>query len=339
MNITMQDMQAICNTQSIDWEKFRDKTILVTGGTGLIGTTIVNSLAYAKRIRNLDLRIICPVRNIEKAKERLDNDIHLISWSIEKKIELDENIDYIIHAANPTASAFFVEKPVETIQIAVNSTINLLELAREKHVEGFVYLSSMEIYGYPEKGHVVKENEVAGFDTSVTRNCYPVSKQVCEMLCKSYQSEYGVPTKMVRLTQTFGPGVEYNDSRVFAEFMRCIVEKKDIVLHTTGRTERCYLYTADAATAILTVLTKGEPGQAYTAANPDTYCSISEMAKMVSEKLSDGNIPVRIEMDSINRGYASELYMKLDTTKIETLGWKAKTDLAEMYQRMIEGLS
>jgi nucleoside-diphosphate-sugar epimerase len=79
-----------------------------------------------------------------------------------------------------------------------------------------------------------------------------------------------VPAVILRATQTFGPGVKYEDGRVFAEFMRCAVEKRNIVLKSDGSTERCYLYTADAVSAILVALLKGEPGQAYTVANKDT---------------------------------------------------------------------
>ena len=330
------DFEDICNTESVNWDRLRNKTILVTGGTGLIGTTLVNGLAYTNRKKNLGIKIICIVRNERKAKERLDKDAYIYTGSIDKRITINETIDYIIHGANPTSSVFFVQNPVETIQIAVNSTINLLDLAREKKVKGFIFLSSMEVYGYPQKGHIVKENEVAGFDTTIIRNSYPQSKQICEMLCKAYQSEYDVPAMVLRLTQTFGPGVEYDDKRVFAEFMRCVIEKKDIVLHTTGETERCYLYTSDAVTAILTVLTRGEAGQAYTVANSRTYCSILEMANMVARDVANDKIQVKIEIDKNDYGYMSEVHMMLDTKKIEELGWHAKIGLEDMYRKMIE---
>lgn len=75
-----------------------------------------------------------------------------------------------------------------------------------------------------------------------------------ECICKAYSVQYRLPINIVRLTQTFGPGVEYNDGRVFAEFARCLVEHRDIILHTKGETKRNYLYTADAVRAILIVL-------------------------------------------------------------------------------------
>ena len=116
------------------------------------------------------------------------------------------------------------------------------------------------------------------------RSSYPESKRLCESLCSAYASEYGVPAKVVRLTQTFGVGVSYNDGRVFAEFARCAIEGRDIVLKTKGQTKRNYIDIDDAVNAIFTVLLKGVAGEAYNVANEDTYCSIYEMANMVAEK-------------------------------------------------------
>ena len=333
----MEDAEFIACLESIEWNKFKEKIFLITGSTGMIGRTIVNALIVANCKQHLNLKLICIVRDLAKAQKRLPKSDAIIfkSDSIEEKIKLEENIDFIVHAANPTSSSFFVNNPVETIKVGIKGTMNL---SVEKCIKGFVFLSSMEVYGYPDKGHRVTEKEVAGFDTSVVRNCYPISKQICESLCKAYQSEYGVPTKILRLTQTFGPGVEFGDNRVFAEFMRCVIKKKNIILRTSGSTERCYLYTADAVSAILIVLTKGKPGESYTVANPDTYCSILDMAKLVAQDITNNDIKVHVTMDEIERGYANELHMLLDTTKLEALGWKASIGLKEMFERMIEGV-
>ena len=163
---------------------------------------------------------------------------------------------------------------------------------------------------------------------------------MCENLCASYASEFGVPTKMIRLTQTFGTGVSYNDGRVFAEFARCVIEKRDIILKTKGETKRSYLYTADAVTAILSVLLHGEKGVAYNAANEETYCSIYEMACMAA-KLCDVPLQVVIaESDNVRAlGYAPTLHMNLSTEKLAQLGWKPRYDLSQMYLRMIRTMT
>lgn len=322
-SILREDLERICSVEYIPWDMFRNKMVLVTGATGLIGYTLVNALVYANRGKKLRLKITALVRDEKLAKERfveVRNDVKWLVGSVEDMPPVGGPVDYIIHGASQTASRAFVQRPVETIQTALKGAWNLLELAKEKRSSGFAYLSSMEVYGRPEKGHKVTENEIGGLSPLDVRNSYPISKQQCESLCCAYAAEYGVPAVIVRLTQTFGPGVHYNDGRIFAEFSCCVREKRDIVLKTKGETERSYLYTADAATAILTVLLKGQPGTAYNAANEETYCSIAEMARRMAAM---GGIQVKFDLqDEKKNGYPPPLYMDLDTSRLRTLGWK-----------------
>lgn len=319
-----QDYKDIVAVDYIPWDQLRNKRILITGATGLIGTNLINALLYANKVCGLNVTILALVRDMERAQEKIlsakTDSLCFVVGSVEKLPVIDGHINYIIHGASQTISKEFVDHAVETIQTAVLGTMNLLELAKEKKVEGFVYLSSMEMYGYPEKGHVVWENEAGAMSPLDLRNSYPISKQMCESLCCAYVGEYGVPAKIARLTQTFGPGVNYNDTRIFAYFARCMVEKKNIVLKTRGETERCYLYTADAVTAILSILLKGSNGEAYNCANEETYCSISEMAEMVAK---EAGIAVEYQIeDEEKNGFPQTLYMHLDTRKLKSLGWR-----------------
>lgn len=330
------DINYIHASEFIDFNKFINKTIIITGATGLIGFTLTKALLkYSKEIK-----IIAPVRNIEKAKKMYDglagdNLVFIIS-DITQKIVTDENIDYIVHGASQTSSKAFVNEPVETIATAINGTVNMLELAKEKKVKSFVYLSSMEVYGAPETDEKITEGHSTNLDTMSVRTSYPESKRMCESICTAYSKEYNVPAKVLRLTQTFGPGVSYNDGRVFAEFARCAIEGRDIILHTKGETKRNYLYTADAVTAILTVLLSNKNGEAYNAANESTYCSIYEMAELVVEKCATESISVKIEIEDESKfGFAPTLKMNLDTSKLRNLGWSAETNLEDMFSRLI----
>ena len=338
--IQIEDYQRIIDEGSIDWNRFTNKSILITGSTGLIGTNLVFMLLYADVKFDLNLRLILPVRNTEKAKGIFGDclsRITILEYSLGSKLSIDESIDYIVHAASPTSSKFFAEKPLETISSNIEGTRAILDFAAEKNVNKIVFLSTMEVYGFPLKGHKVKENEVGGFDSAIARNSYPIAKIASEALCHSYYCQYNLPTVVLRLTQTFGAGVDYYDSRVFGQFMRCAIEGKDIVLKSPGLTERSYLYTADAVSSILVALLNGESGEAYSVANPSTYCSIKEMADMVVREFSDGKSKVVFDIaeDITKLGYADTLYMDLDISKIERLGWHPVTDLQECYHRMI----
>ena len=338
--VIKEDLEYILSLPFIEWEKFRNKHFFVTGATGLIGSMLINALIYADIRLSLNIRITALVRDSEKAKNIFKEQLAYNNLIFEKGDVKDfsssrNDYDYIVHGANPTSSRFFAENPVETIITAFEGTRNILELARSSSVSGVVYLSSMEVYGTPETDERIKECHSCNLDLSAPRSSYPESKRICESLCVSFASEYSVPVRILRLTQTFGPGVHYDDARVFAEFARCVIEGKDIILATKGETRRSYLYTADAVSAILILLLKGEDGQAYNAANEDTYCSIFEMASMVSSEFGR-NTNVRID-ESVgrNRGFAPVLHMNLDTEKITRLGWKPGYSLHAMYSNLI----
>ena len=326
-NIIKEDIRLVADAVFIDWDKLRGKTILVTGATGLIGASFIKSLNFVNKERNLGLKIVGLVRDREKAKKRfeeIDSDgmISFVVGNVEDLPEITGPVDYILHGASQTASKEFVQHAVETINTSVLGTFNLLKMAKEKNVKGFVYLSSMEVYGYPEKGHKVFEDEIGAMSPLDLRNSYPIAKMVSESMTCAYAAEYGVPAMICRLTQTFGPGVNYNDNRIFAYFGRCVNEKKNIVLKTKGTTERCYLYKTDAVTAILTIMLNGEPGHAYNAADESTYCSIAEMAEMIA---ADAGIEVEYDIqDEAANGFPQTLYMNLDTTALKELGWRPR---------------
>lgn len=342
----LQDLEELAQTDYIPWDKLENTTVLVTGATGLIGYNLVCGLAYADIKKSLNINIIALVRDTSRAVEKYAallkeyKALSFIEGSVEDLPIIEGKLDFIIHGASPTASLYFIQHPVETIKTAVCGTMNLLELAVTKSVKGFVYLSSMEIYGAPKTEDVLTEKDLGYMDPLNVRNCYPESKRLCESLCASYAQEYNLPVMSVRLAQTFGLGVDKDDKRVFAEFARCAMKGEDIVLLTDGKSKRCYLYTMDAVSAILTVLLKGEAGQTYNAGNPETYCSIREMAELVVKRISNKPIMFKMSENSEKcKKFSPPHFYNLSIQEIEKLGWKQDKGLEEMYQRMVDGFN
>lgn len=323
----------------MDLKVFEGKKIFVTGASGLIGRALVKTLLLARD--GAPIEVVAAVRNEQKARAAFSDvpDAHL-SYHVCDVRDLQPvamGVDYVIHCASATASKTFVEKPVDVIESAVRGTKNVLELARANNAQGVVYLSTMEVYGAPTTDDKITESAPTNINPTDVRASYPESKRLCECLCAAYCAQYGVPVNTVRLTQTFGEGVAYDDGRVFAEFARCVIEERDIILKTKGETRRNYLYIADAVSAILTVLAHGKRGEAYNAANEETYCSIYEMARLVSDKFGGGKTAVRIcEQDVSKLGYAPTLKMNLCADKLKGLGWRAETDLETAYAALIE---
>lgn len=342
--IVLEDLENIVSDISIPWEKFRGKTVLITGSTGMLGSLMIKAILYANKKYTLNVKVIACVRDIKKANKILgsfakDEYLEFRVGDITELMELKEKIHYVVHAASQTSSKGFVNNPVETIKTSVIGTINMLEFAKERSVDGLLYLSTMEVYGAPKTDEKIVEDRLLMVEVESVRSCYPISKIMCENLCISYAAEYGVPTSIARLTQTFGAGVEYDDGRVFAEFARCVVEGRNIILRTRGETKRNYVYTADAIRALLIILLCGQKnGQIYNVANEETYCSITEMANLVSEKCAAKKISVQYEVeDDITKfGYAPVLHMNLDVKKLTEMGWVPNYSLEEMYNRMIE---
>lgn len=341
-SVYQEDLEYISRAGCIDWKRLKRKTIFVTGGTGLIGSTVINGLLYADKKFDFGLQVIALVRNLKKAKEQFrpyywGDALKFMEGTVENLPPVQNSVDYIIHGASPTASLYFIHHPVETIQTAVQGTKNILEMAKAHKVESIVYLSSMEVYGAPLTDELIPETRGCTLDSLAVRSCYPIAKRLCESLCAGYDSEYDVPAMVIRLAQTFGPGVSMNDDRVFAEFARSAIHSIDIELQTFGTSKRMYLYTADAVTAILTVLLSGKQGESYNAANPETYCSIVEMARLVAREIAQGDIHVHVPSTVLegNSKFPPPHHLNLDVRKIKDLGWMPSIDLKGMYLRMM----
>lgn len=345
--ILQEDLELLAAERAIPFESLRGRTVLVTGATGLIGSQIVKALACSNRVNGTGIRILALARSEAKAGRIFGGlltggAVELVLGDVMSRPEIQEPVHYIIHGASATSSRYFVSNPVETILTAVNGTRNILELAREKQVEGFLYLSSLEVYGTPAPDAGLIDESYSGYlDPLQVRSSYSEGKRMVECLCVSYASEYGIPVKIARLSQTFGAGVAYDDGRVFAEFARCVLEKKDIVLHTAGRTVRSYCYTRDAVAALLTILIRGASGQAYNVTNMDTRCSIAEMAQLVCDAFPEAGISVQFDMpaDVSSFGYNPEMVVALNSGKLMELGWKPTADMKGMFDRLIRSMS
>lgn len=317
---------------NFDWAPFSGKTLLITGAGGFLGSLIAKSVLFSTK----DTKILALVRNEEKACRIFKNfhseRLKFIIQDVCEPPKTGEKADFIIHAAAETSSEKFFNNPVQTIETALTGTQNLLKYAVKSGSEGFVYVSSLEIYGAHTDDEKICENSFCALDTMNPRSSYPESKRMCENLCAAYAKEYGLRAMSARLTQTFGAGMDFHDSRVIMQFLRSVMEKKNIVLHTDGASKKKYCYAADAVLAILTILTKGEPSKAYNIAGDGTYFSIKELAQKLIAKYPETKL---IFKKNVSEKYFPACSMNLDTQKLKNLGWKANFSIDEMIERTI----
>lgn len=318
-------------------DKLKKSTFLITGATGLIGSTLIRCLSAMDE----GIRIIAPVRNIEKARRMFGSDYGAVEFIGCDLAAYDYSslgrVDYIVHCAAPTASKFFVDSPVETIDIIFNGTKALLDYSRSCGVRGFVYLSSLEVYGTILDDSSPVTEDVQGYlDPLSVRSSYPMAKRAVENLCAAYAREYGVHARIARLTQTTGAGIAHNDNRIIAQFARLAANGEDIVLHTKGDSARPYCYTTDSISALLYILMKGADGEAYNVANEDTYISARGMADYLKANFAP-SIDVRVDLSN-DFGYAPPTKLRLSSAKLRKLGWQPQYSLKEIFENLIEDI-
>lgn len=330
------DLSIINKAEFIDWTLIDNHSFLITGATGLIGKLIVKALQYRNYNYNSKIQITLIVRDYKKALGLFgkDKNINYIIAPIEKFDDtLKLNIDYIIHGASPTSSNFFVEHPVETLTTQFVGTQKILNFANINKCKSIVFLSSMEMYGILEQNGIT-ENVLGYIDVLNSRSSYSEGKRACELLCYSYMNEYGVPVKISRLAQSFGMGINSNESRVFKQFCNSIINEEDIILKSTGETIINFSYTTDSITAILKILLNGVNGEAYNVVNDDNSITIKEIANWLI-KTKNKKSKVVFDIDE-KTAYAPVNKMKLSNLKLKKLGWFPMFSIYDGYDRLLE---
>ena len=319
----------------IQWSKLENKTVLITGATGLVGSIFAKALLKANEGAEFisKTKLFLMSRSNEKLMEQYESSEYV---KLINNLDLIENekIDFIIHFASPTKSEEFINDPVGTLWGIASLTKRLLEIGH-KNKSKFLYISSMEVYGqiFHED---VSEKDLGYIDIEQSRSSYPMGKRFSEALCHAYKNQYGIDIKIARLTLTFGPGISANDNRVFAQFARSVLAGTPIVLHTKGETKRDYIHIADAVRALFYILLIPSQYSTFNISNKNTYISIKDLAMKFAIKRG-GNVVINSEADA--KKYAPNVEIKLNTDKLESLGWHPKYSLESMINDLLEYVS
>lgn len=337
------DIDRVCENKFIDWHELAGKTVLVTGVTGYIGSFLVRCLLRASAKYSLGMHVVASGRSHKKIEDILREEaeeygtsLSIYEADINEELDYEGKIDYLIHAASPTASQFFVERPEETRHTIVNGTRNVLNLALNKRVSGMVYLSSVEALGDIKENTLLSEDAAGEIDERKPRNSYNIGKREAEQLCSAYAHTHGLCVITARLAQVIGSNVAYDDWHVYAEFARSIVEKRDIVLKTTGESVRSACYVTDAINAILLLLLKGNAGEVYHVANESAAGRIVDVACMLTARYTDSHLRWDIKETTF---YPDTTFWNMSAAKIRHLGWQPAVSLEEAYTRLISSFS
>jgi nucleoside-diphosphate-sugar epimerase len=305
---------------------------------------MVETLLYlSASVLSAPARVIALVRTAERAYDRFAaylgrSDFQIVVQDVCQPISFPDRLDFIIHAASHASPRFYRVDPVGTLSPNVIGTHQLLSAASSRGVGSFLFFSSGEVYGIDTQApRAISESDYGYIDLTDIRSCYAESKRMGEAMCVAWAHQFKVPTKVVRPFHTYGPGMRLDDGRVFADFVRDILNGGPIVLHSDGSARRCFCYLADATSAFFTVLLRGEEGQAYNVANPGAECSIAELASRLAQVFTQDDITVE------RRHRADSAYMpspipvtRPSIAKIGALGWKPNVTIEDGFRRTVE---
>lgn len=316
------------------------RVFVIAGATGFLARYIVMTLVYLNRnILENKCEIIALCRNENKARnmfsEYMNEDyFHLLIQRVEDELPVIQKVDYIIHAASDAVTSKFELYPADIMNANVAGTANLLNLARKHEVKKFLYFSSGAVYGnIPGEKTDINEKDSFPLDFSDIHNCYAEGKRAGEALCRAYWKQYGIPTVSVRISHTYGPGINIDDGRVFSDFVKKILQKENLVIKGSGNDVRSFCYIEDAVTAFFLLLFSGADGEAYNMANGEEIYTIKELAdKLVGEVFPERNLSV--EGDNLVK--QKVVNKRISIEKISQLGWTPMINIKEGFKRTVQ---
>ena len=308
-------------------ENLFGKHLLITGATGMVCSSVVDVLLWLNGEKNAEIKVTVAGRSQERAYKRFADakwgkEIYFTGFDAvgEGKVQC-EKPDFIIHGASNANPSAYVEQPVETILANVDGLKAMLQLAAESNSQRLLYISSSEVYGKKESDLPYDEEAYGYVDILNPRAGYPLSKRLGENLCIAYSKEYGVDIVIARPGHIYGPTITNSDSRASAEFSRLAAKGKDIVMKSAGTQQRSYCYCLDCASALLSILINGKKEQAYNISNPNSICTIREIAEEIAA-CADVSLHIEEASEKEKKGYNLMNNSSLTSDKLVELGWK-----------------
>ena len=222
-------------------------TVLVSGCSGFIGQNLLNKLNGKYRIIGID-NFFSSSKNILDKFEKFEN-FRFIEDDISELSSLNEKIDIIINLACPASPPKYMSDPIFTMNTNFKGTQNLLNIAKDNH-SIFIQASTSEIYGDPLV-HPQIETYRGNVNTIGERSCYDEGKRIAETLCYEFRKRYKIQTRILRIFNTYGPGMDKDDGRVISNFMLNTIKGKPLKIYGNGDQTRSFCYIDDLISGII----------------------------------------------------------------------------------------
>lgn len=340
-NLYLEDLAYVAGLD-LPWEQLRDRSVLISGATGLVGSFFVDVLMF-KNAKGLNCTVYALSRNAQKAIVRFskwDNNplLQFVSYDINKPFVRDDfgTIDYVIHMASNTHPMQYSTDPIGTITTNIIGLQNMLEFAVIHNATRFTFTSSNEIYG-ENRGDVefFTEDYCGYINSNTMRAGYPESKRCGEALCQAYKAQKGLDVVIPRPTRSYGPTMLMSDTKAVSQFIKKGITGEDIVLKSEGMQYYSYSYVADTVSGLLYVLMKGKSGEAYNIADEKSDILLKDLASTIAG-ITGRRVVFEIPDVVEAAGYSTATKARLDGNKLKQLGWKANYGIVSGMTRTLE---
>jgi UDP-glucuronate decarboxylase len=291
------DLDTLCTDLQSEFGQMGGGRLLITGGGGFLGYYLIQSVLHWNDTRAAGARIKTVVydnyaRGVPEWLEALRKhpDLELVKQDMILPLPADMgHFDHIVHAAGIASPMYYRAQPLKCIDANINGLRNLLDYAVAERKAGrpvktFLFYSSSEIYGDPAADAIPTPETYRG-NVSCTgpRACYDESKRFGETLCVTYAQHEGVPVKIARPFNNYGPGLKITDGRVIPDFAGNVLAGRDIVMFSDGSPKRTFCYATDAIAGYYKVLVRGGDGEPYNIGIETPEISMAELARTVIE--------------------------------------------------------
>lgn len=332
----IQDLENILQTKNVGLLK--DKSILITGSTGLLGVCLIDALMRLNE-RGENVMVYAVGRNKERAYERLGLYFErplfqFIEQDAQEELPGQLSVNYIIPAASNTHPLAYSQYPIETMLVNLKGAEHALNKAYDCGAT-VLYPSTVEVYGNARGEDVFTEDYTGQLNLSTSRACYTESKRACEALCQSYIAEKGVNVKIVRLSRVFGPTMLEGDSKASSQFIKNALRGEDIVLKSEGKQFFSYTYVADAVSAMLYVLLNGECGVPYNISNSACNVHLRDFATYCAETCGK-KVVFDLPTETERKGFSIAQQAILDNKRLRAMGWKPQYTMKDAVERTIQ---
>lgn len=332
------DLDRLLTSTAGLWDHYRGARLFVTGGTGFFGGWLLEALTCANERLGLGLRATVLTRDpaaFRRARPHLAGDpaVSLLEGDVRSLEPLGERFTHVVHAATAASAALNAERPLVMFETIVDGTRRVLEVARRSGARRFLLTSSGAVYGRqpPELSHV-PEGWPGAPDPLSPASAYAEGKRAAELLCALSWAAHGLEAVVARCFAFAGPYLPLDAHFAIGNFVRDALAGGPLRVQGDGTPFRSYLYGADLAAWLFTLLARGRPARAYHVGS-ERAVSVGDLAREVARVLEVDRVEVA---RAAAPGVPGERYVPSTRRTREEMGLAETFTLEESIRRMAE---